>query len=226
MPLITLAGISKRYRVGASTVAALDNVSLCVAKGDSVAIVGASGSGKSTLLHLIGCLDTPTSGDYTLNGRSVCAASDRRLARIRNDEIGFVFQGFQLVPRLTALGNVMQPLVYRGTANPRRRTLALAALTRVGLADRAEHRPAQLSGGQRQRVAIARAIVTQPSIVLADEPTGNLDSAATQDVMDLFDTLHRSGQTVLIVTHEPDVAKTCERAVELADGRIMRDDRN
>ena len=224
MPLIALNGVSKRYAVGTTSIAALDNVSLSVAAGQSIAIVGSSGSGKSTLLNLIGCLDTPTSGEYALNGRSVSALDGTSLARIRNKEVGFVFQSYHLLPCLTTLANVMQPLVYRGTPRQQRKQLALAALAKVGLEDRAEHLPAQLSGGQRQRVAIARAVVTQPSILLADEPTGNLDSGATRQVMSLFDALHREGQTALIVTHETDIAARCQRIVELADGRLVRDD--
>ncbi len=225
MPLIRLKGIDKRYDVGDNSVAALDDVDLSIARGQRVAIIGASGSGKSTLLGIIGCLDTPTSGEYMLNGRDMSAQDPRRLARIRNAEIGFVFQSFHLLPRLTALGNVMQPLVYGGVPLRERRRLALAALTRVGLQDRAAHLPAQLSGGQRQRVAIARAFVGRPSIVLADEPTGNLDSTATAQVMDLLDALHDEGQTILIVTHEANIATRCQRTVELADGRIVRDER-
>ncbi|MYE11842.1 MAG: ABC transporter ATP-binding protein [Gammaproteobacteria bacterium] len=225
MSLIRLTGVSKRYALDANEVAALDDVSLSVEGGERVAIVGASGSGKSTLLHLIGCLDTPTSGDYRLKGRNVSGLDGRGLAHIRNEEIGFVFQSFHLLPRSTALANVMQPLVYRGAPRAERRRLALAALARVGLADRAEHFPAQLSGGQRQRVAIARAVVTQPSILLADEPTGNLDSAATLQVMDLFDTLHYGRQTILIVTHDTDIAARCDRIVGLTDGRVVQDRR-
>lgn len=225
MPLIRLQGVSKQYDVGGHTVSALDRVDLSVARGERVALIGSSGSGKSTLLNLVGCLDTPTHGAYVLNGRDVSAQDGRRLARIRNAEIGFVFQSFHLLPRLTALGNVMQPLVYGGISLQERRRLALAALARVGLDDRANHLPSQLSGGQRQRVAIARAFVTRPSIVLADEPTGNLDSNATLQVMGLLDTLHGEGQTILIVTHETDVAARCERTVELSDGRIVRDER-
>lgn len=224
MTLIRLKGVSKRYAVGGSTVSALDRVDLSVAKGQRVAIVGSSGSGKSTLLNLIGCLDTPTSGEFALNGRDVSAQDGRRLAGIRNAEIGFVFQSFHLLPRLTALGNVMQPLVYGDLPMRDRRRLARSALTRVGLRDREAHLPSQLSGGQRQRVAIARACVTRPSILLADEPTGNLDSAATRQVMDLLDALHGEGQTILVVTHETDIATRCERIVELADGRIVRDE--
>lgn len=224
MSLIAMTGVSKRYALGTNSVPALDDVSLSIPANQCVAIVGSSGSGKSTLLNLIGCLDSPTTGEYTLNGHNISALGGPRLARIRNEEIGFVFQGFHLLPRMTALANVMQPLVYRGIAAGKRRRLALDALARVGLADRAEHLPAQLSGGQRQRVAIARAIVTEPSILLADEPTGNLDSTASHQVMELFENLHGGGQTVLIVTHEPDIAARCERTVELADGRIVRDD--
>lgn len=224
MPLIRLRGVSKRYDIGRNTVAALDNVDLSIARGQRVAIVGSSGSGKSTLLNLVGCLDVPTCGEYVLNGRTMSAQDARRLARIRNAEIGFVFQSFHLLPRLTALGNVMQPLVYGGIPMRERRRQALGALARVGLEARANHLPSELSGGQRQRVAIARALVTRPSILLADEPTGNLDSTATHQVMELLDTLHREGQTTLIVTHETDIADRCERTVELADGRIVRDE--
>ena len=225
MPLIALSGVSKHYPVAADPVAALRNVHLSISAGESVAIVGPSGSGKSTLLHVIGCLDTPTSGTYVLNGQSVAALDAAQLARIRNRDVGFVFQSFHLLPRRSALDNVMQPLVYRGTAPEERLERAMAALTMVGLAERSRHHPAQLSGGERQRVAIARAVVGQPSVLLADEPTGNLDSSATRQVMDLFDALHREGQTLLIVTHEPDVAARCRRTVEMADGAVAADGR-
>ena len=224
MPLIELTGVSKHYAIDRNTVTAINDVDLTIDVGQYVAIVGSSGSGKSTLLHLIGCIDTPSLGEYVLNGQRVSALDESQLARIRNHLIGFVFQNCQLLPRLSALTNVMQPLVYRRTSGGERKRLALAALTTVGLADRADHHPAQLSGGERQRVAIARALVGRPSLVLADEPTGNLDTAATLQVMRLFDALHREGLTVLIVTHEPDLAARCQRTVELADGRIVRDE--
>ena len=223
MSLIAMAGVGKRYD---STFAALDDVHLHISHGESLAIVGSSGSGKSTLLSLMGCLDTPTSGEYTLQGRDVAGLRESALARIRNEEIGFVFQSFHLLPRVTALANVMQPLVYRGTPRAERRRRAQAALARVGLSDRAAHFPNQLSGGQCQRVAIARALVTEPSIVLADEPTGNLDSACTAQVMALLEEVHRSGQTVIIVTHEKNIAARCARIVELVDGRVAREIRS
>ncbi len=223
MALIAMAGVGKRYD---STFAALEDVHLHIAHGESLAIVGSSGSGKSTLLSLMGCLDTPTSGEYRLQGRDVAGLRESALARIRNEAIGFVFQSFHLLPRVTALANVMQPLVYRGTPRAERRRRAQAALARVGLSDRAAHLPNQLSGGQCQRVAIARALVTEPSIVLADEPTGNLDSACTAQVMALLEEVHRSGQTVIIVTHEKNIAARCARIVELVDGRVAREARS
>ena len=223
MSLIAMAGVGKRYD---STFAALEDVHLHIAHGESLAIVGSSGSGKSTLLSLMGCLDTPTSGEYRLQGRDVAGLRESTLARIRNEEIGFVFQSFHLLPRVSALANVMQPLVYRGTPRAERRRRAQAALARVGLSDRAAHLPNQLSGGQCQRVAIARALVTEPSIVLADEPTGNLDSASTAQVMALLEEVHRSGQTVIIVTHEKNIAARCARIVELVDGRVAREARS
>ena len=223
MSLIAMAGVGKRYD---STFAALEDVHLHISHGESLAIVGSSGSGKSTLLSLMGCLDTPTSGEYRLQGRDVAGLRESALARIRNEEIGFVFQSFHLLPRVTALANVMQPLVYRGTRRAERRRRAQAALARVELSDRAAHFPNQLSGGQCQRVAIARALVTEPSIVLADEPTGNLDSACTAQVMALLEDMHRSGQTVIIVTHEKNIAARCARIVELVDGRVAREIRS
>ncbi len=224
MPLIELTGVSRHYAIAGNTVRAINDVYLSIDVGQYVAIVGSSGSGKSTLLHLIGCIDTPSVGEYILNGQRVSALDEPQLARIRNQRIGFVFQNYQLLPQLSALENVMQPLVYRRTSGGERRRPALAALATVGLAHRADHHPAQLSGGERQRVAIARALVGRPSVILADEPTGNLDTAATLQVMRLFDALHRQGQTVLIVTHEPNLTARCQRTVELADGRIVRDE--
>ena len=218
MALIDMNGIRKVYAVGGEEVAALRDVTLAIEANEYVAIVGSSGSGKSTLMNILGCLDKPSAGTYRLNGQDVAQLNELQLAGIRNREVGFVFQSFNLLSRVTALRNVMQPLVYRGIGLQERRTAATEALARVGLSDRAQHRPNQLSGGQRQRVAIARALVTSPSILLADEPTGNLDSASTRQVMDLFDELHADGQTVIVVTHEDDIAAHCRRVVELVDG--------
>jgi putative ABC transport system ATP-binding protein len=198
-------------------------VDLAIRKNEFVAIMGASGSGKSTLMNLIGCLDSPTAGEYWLNGHRVSELGDDELARIRNKEIGFVFQTFNLLPRATALNNVELPLVYAGLGSRDRRHMATDALTRVGLADRMEHRPNELSGGQRQRVAIARALVNRPSILLADEPTGNLDSGTSEEIMGLFEGLHRDGQTIVLVTHETDIAAHAFRQVHLKDGRVERD---
>jgi len=225
MSLIHMTGVAKRYAVEAGPVTALHELDLDIAHNEYVAIVGPSGSGKSTLLGLIGCLERPSSGEYLLQGRDVGALGEAALAHIRNVEIGFVFQGFQLLPRATALANVMQPLVYRRMPRVERRRRALDALAAVGLSDRIQHLPQQLSGGQRQRVAIARALVTEPSVVLADEPTGNLDSRVSAQIMAMFDAMWREGRTVLIVTHEREIAAHCPRAVGLTDGRIVRDDR-
>ena len=202
---------------------ALRNVDLHIDRNEYVALIGPSGSGKSTLMNLLGCLDTPSEGRYVLNGRDTSEMDDNELARVRNQEIGFIFQSFHLLPRLTVLQNVMQPLVYRGTPRAERQERATRALTRVGLADRLGHRPNQLSGGQRQRVAVARALVGEPSILLADEPTGNLDSRTSADIMALFDELHAQGHTVVVVTHEPDIAAHCRRTVRVSDGRIVED---
>lgn len=221
--MITLTDIRKRYRMGDEEFLALDGVSLQIARNEYVALVGPSGSGKSTLMNLLGCLDTPSSGEYLLNGRNVATLNDTQLAHIRNQEIGFVFQSFHLLPRLTVLQNVAQPLVYRGMPAAQRLALAGEALERVGLAHRLQHRPNQLSGGQRQRVAVARALVGQPSLLLADEPTGNLDSKTSDEIMALFDALYADGQTLVVVTHEPDIARHCRRTVRLADGRIVSD---
>jgi putative ABC transport system ATP-binding protein len=223
MALIELRGVRKVYEVGSESVHALAGVDLDIERGEYVAIMGASGSGKSTLMNLLGCLDTPTAGSYSLNGTTVESLTDEELAGIRNREIGFVFQTFNLLARTTALQNVELPLIYRGIKRSERRRRAADALARVGLADRARHVPNELSGGQRQRVAIARALVTEPSILLADEPTGNLDSATSEEIMRLFDELHRAGNTVLLVTHEADIAAHAERRVTLRDGRVLSD---
>ena len=222
-PLIRLEGITKHYRMGGETIAALDGIDLEVARNDYIAFIGSSGSGKSTMMNILGCLDTPTSGRYFLNGRDVAGMSDAELARTRNEEIGFIFQSFNLLTRATAVQNVMQPLIYRGVRPAERLRRATEAMARVGLEHRLDHLPNQLSGGQRQRVAIARALCSEPSILLADDPTGNLDSTTAADIMSLFDTLHAEGQTVIIVTHEPDIAAHCGRTVRLADGRVHSD---
>lgn len=215
-----MSGISKTYRLGDHAVAALRGVDISIEANEYVAVVGSSGSGKSTLMNILGCLDRPSTGTYRLNGRDVERLPEAQLARIRNREVGFVFQSFNLLARRSALRNVMQPLVYRGVGFDARRAAAAEALARVGLDDRMGHRPNELSGGQRQRVAIARALVTAPAILLADEPTGNLDAAATQQVLQLFEELHRQGQTVVVVTHEADIAARCQRTVELVDGTV------
>ena len=221
--LIKLEDIRRYYTVGTEVVHALNGVSFEVTKGEWVAIIGQSGSGKSTLMNVLGCLDTPTAGRYWLNGKDVSHMSDNELADIRNREIGFVFQTFQLLPRETALGNVELPLIYRGLRAKERRERARAALDQVGLSNRITHRPNELSGGQRQRVAIARALVTDPSLLLADEPTGNLDSATGQEIIGLFEQLHRAGHTICLVTHEPTLAARCPRAIRLSDGLIVND---
>jgi putative ABC transport system ATP-binding protein len=223
--MIVLRGIVKRYTMGEEVVQALAGVDLDIARNEYVALTGPSGSGKSTLMNLLGCLDTPTEGSYTLNGRDVSGMNDTELAQVRNREIGFVFQSFHLLPRMTVLQNVMQPLVYRGLSQDERRARAVEALGKVGLGDRMGHRPNQLSGGQRQRVAIARALVGAPSILLADEPTGNLDTRTSAEIMALFDALHAQGQTVILVTHEPDIAAHCHRVLRVSDGRIVEDRR-
>jgi putative ABC transport system ATP-binding protein len=224
--VIELSGIVKTYTMGEETVRALAGIDLSIARNEYVALTGPSGSGKSTLMNLLGCLDSPTSGRYILNGHDVAEMDDDALANVRNREIGFVFQSFHLLPRQTVLQNVMQPLVYRGMPHRERVERATQALRQVGLGDRLGHRPNQLSGGQRQRVAVARALVGQPSLLLADEPTGNLDSATSREIMALFDALHAQGQTVIVVTHEPDIAAHCHRVLRVSDGRIVRDVRN
>ncbi len=221
MSLLSLTDVAKVYRMGPVEVRALDGVSLKIERGEYVAIMGASGSGKSTLMNLLGCLDTPSSGSYVLNGTAVEQLSDEQLAAIRNREIGFVFQTFNLLPRTTALANVELPLIYAGVPRGERRRRALEALDRVGLADRVSHQPNELSGGQRQRVAVARALVNRPSILLADEPTGNLDSKTSEEIMGLFDELHRGGNTVILVTHEAEIAAHAERRIHLRDGKVV-----
>jgi putative ABC transport system ATP-binding protein len=223
-PLIQTIRLEKHYQMGAETVRALNGVDLAIHANEYVAIMGPSGSGKSTLMNLIGCLDSPTSGDYILNGQHVAGMDDDQLARVRNREIGFVFQTFNLLPRSTALENVELPLVYGGVGARERKERAVAALRSVELGDRLDHRPNELSGGQRQRVAIARALVTRPSIILADEPTGNLDSRTSEEIMALFERLHAEGQTVIMVTHEPDIAAHADRVVTLRDGVISSDE--
>ena len=221
--MIRLQGITKEYRMGDQTVHALQGVDLQIERNEMVAFIGASGSGKSTMMNIVGCLDRPSSGEYWLNGREVATMSGDDLARVRNREIGFIFQSFHLLPRASAIDNVAQPLIYRGIPLRERLALATEALQRVGLGERMHHRPNELSGGQRQRVAIARALVGKPSILLADEPTGNLDSATSLDIMNLIRELHAAGQTVVIVTHEPEIAEQCQRVVRLRDGRVMSD---
>ncbi len=221
--LIVVEDLHRHYEVGGEIVRALDGVNFTINRGEWVAIIGQSGSGKSTLMNMLGCLDTPSSGTYRLNGSDVQTMADDELADLRNKEIGFIFQTFQLLPRATALQNVMLPLVYRGTPKRDRRAQAEAALASVGLTKRMHHRPNELSGGQRQRVAIARALVGEPSMLLADEPTGNLDSATGEDIIRLFDELYRRGHTILLVTHEPKLAARCPRAIRLMDGRVVAD---
>jgi putative ABC transport system ATP-binding protein len=221
--LIRVRDLTRRYDMGGETIHALRGVSLDVQPNEYVAIMGPSGSGKSTMMNLLGCLDTPSSGEYWLNGQEVSRLSDDALARVRNREIGFVFQTFNLLPRATALHNVELPLVYAGLPAGERRERAARALAQVGLTDRQNHRPNELSGGQRQRVAIARALVNEPSILLADEPTGNLDSTTSEEIMRVFAELHCSGQTVVMVTHEPDIAAHAARVITLRDGRVESD---
>jgi putative ABC transport system ATP-binding protein len=224
--VIQIRDLTRSYVMGAETVNALRGVSLEIRRNEYVAIMGPSGSGKSTLMNLIGCLDTPSTGEYWLNGQEVSRMPDDALARVRNREIGFVFQTFNLLPRASALQNVELPLVYAGVAARERRERSRAALTRVGLGERMSHRPNELSGGQRQRVAIARALVNDPAILLADEPTGNLDSTTSEEIMRVFETLHTQGQTVIMVTHEQDIAAHAARVILLRDGRVASDTTN
>ena len=224
MGMIDTRNLWKIYTMGSEKVNALCGVSITIERGEYVAIMGPSGSGKSTLMNLIGCLDTPSEGEYILNDKSVSKMNDNELANIRNREIGFVFQTFNLLPRATSLHNVELPLIYNGTSGQERRRMAEEALDKVKLADRMMHKPTELSGGQRQRVAIARALVNNPSIILADEPTGNLDSKTSQEIMQLFNELHRQGNTVITVTHERDIASHAHRILSILDGKIASDE--
>jgi len=221
--VIRTQGISKLYKMGAEIIHALKSIDIVVNRGEYVAFMGPSGSGKSTLMNIVGCLDSPTKGSYILNGEDVSDISENKLAQIRNKEIGFVFQTFNLLPRSTSLENVALPLVYAGYSKKKREEMAFKALESVGLGERVQHKPNELSGGQRQRVAIARALVNNPSIILADEPTGNLDTKTSYDIMDLFDQLHKKGNTIIMVTHEEDIAKYAHRIVRLRDGLVESD---
>ena len=224
--IIEVKNLARHFKVGSELIKAIKQIDLSIQQNEFVALMGQSGSGKSTLMNILGCLDTPTDGSYTLNNHQVSELKDNDLAEIRNKEIGFVFQTFNLLPRSTALENVMLPLVYAGISNEDREKRALKALDKVGLADRVNHRPNELSGGQRQRVAVARALVNNPSIILADEPTGNLDSATSIEIMALFQDIHKNGNTVIIVTHEEDIAQYTHRIVRLKDGEVESDERN
>lgn len=224
--VIEIRNIVRNFQLGSETVYVLKSIDLDIKRGDYVAIMGPSGSGKSTLMNLLGCLDTPTSGTYVLNDQDVSKLSDDQLAEIRNKEIGFVFQTFNLLPRTTALDNVALPMIYAGATKKERNERAQIVLTEVGLADRMDHKPNELSGGQRQRVAVGRALVNKPSIILADEPTGNLDSKTSLEILQLFDDIHQAGNTVIIVTHEEDVAARSKRIIRLRDGIIESDERN
>ena len=222
-PIIKTQGLTRDYAIGAETIRALRGVDLLIQRNEFVAIMGPSGSGKSTLMNVIGCLDTPSAGEYWLNGQRVSDLADSELAHIRNKEIGFVFQTFNLLPRASALHNVELPLIYAGVPSKERKERAAAAMDAVGLGDRKDHRPAELSGGQRQRVAVARALINHPSILLADEPTGNLDSKTGEEIMHLFEDLHGRGQTIILVTHEHDIAAHARRRIHILDGVIDRD---
>ena len=222
--MIALQKLMKIYQMGDSTVHALDGVSLFIGQGEFVAITGPSGSGKSTLMNILGCLDRPTSGSYQLDGAEVATLNDDQLALTRNKKIGFVFQNFNLLPRISALHNIALPLVYAGVAEKERLDRSLTVLMKVGLAERRDHRPNELSGGQRQRIAIARALVNDPAILIADEPTGNLDTKSSLEIMDIFCDLHKQGRTIIMVTHEPDIAAYADRVVHVRDGRILKDE--
>ena len=221
--LIQIENMKKIYNPGENEVRALDGIDLDIEKGDLVAIVGHSGSGKSTLMNMLGCLDTPTSGKYVLDGQDVASMTDNQLADVRNKEIGFIFQGFNLISNLDAVGNVELPLVYRGVSKNERKQLAMEALKSVGLEDRMKHKPNEMSGGQQQRVAVARAVAAKPPIILADEPTGNLDTKSTQEIMEILKELHRSGRTVIIITHDEEIASQAHRVIRILDGRIEED---
>ena len=223
-PLIRVDDLRKIYNPGENEVRALDGVSLTIERGEFVSIVGHSGSGKSTLMNMLGCLDTPTSGHYYLEGLDVSTLSDNQLSDIRNKKIGFIFQGFNLIANLDAVGNVELPLIYRKVGKQKRRRIAVQALKKVGLGARLDHRPNELSGGQQQRVAVARAIAAQPPIILADEPTGNLDSRSTVEIMDILKELHRSGRTVIVITHDDDIARQVNRVIRIMDGRVESDE--
>ncbi|MGD9899062.1 MAG: ABC transporter ATP-binding protein [Calditrichaceae bacterium] len=224
--LINMINLIKSYQLGEIEVVALNGVNVKIDKNEYVSIMGPSGSGKSTLMNIIGCLDVSTSGEYILNGTNVSSLSDDRLAEIRNKEIGFVFQTFNLLPRANALHNVELPLIYNGTPRVKRQETAVKTLTEVGLGDRMHHKPSELSGGQRQRVAIARALVNKPSLILADEPTGNLDSKTGLEIMEIFDQLHAAGNTIILVTHEEEIARHSKRIIRLLDGKIVSDEHN
>ena len=221
--LIHIENMKKIYNPGENEVRALDGIDLDIEKGDLVAIVGHSGSGKSTLMNMLGCLDTPTSGKYVLDGQDVASMTDNQLADVRNKEIGFIFQGFNLISNLDAVENVELPLVYRGVSKNERKQLAMEALKSVGLEDRMKHKPNEMSGGQQQRVAVARAVAAKPPIILADEPTGNLDTKSTQEIMEILKELHRSGRTVIIITHDEEIASQAHRVILILDGRIEED---
>ena len=224
--MITLQDITKTYQMGDTTVRALDGVTVSINKGEFVAITGPSGSGKSTLMNILGCLDRPTAGSYKLDGAEVATLNDDQLALTRNKKIGFVFQNFNLLPRISAVKNIELPLVYAGVDNTERIRRAIETLTKVGIVDRKDHRPNELSGGQRQRVAIARALVTDPAILIADEPTGNLDTKSSLEIMDIFCGLHAQGRTIIMVTHEADIAAYAKRVIFVRDGKILKDESN
>lgn len=221
--MIDMTDVVKRYTLGGETIYALNHVSLKIDEGEFVAIIGPSGSGKSTLMNIVGCLDTADSGSYMLNGKPIQKYKERQLARIRNKQIGFIFQGFNLLSKLTAMENVELPMIYQGVRAGERRRMAREALTRVGLGERMKHRPAQLSGGQQQRCAIARAIAVRPSLILADEPTGNLDKKTGREILDIFGELHQAGNTIVLITHDPKVAQCAERVIRIEDGKLYED---